>query len=284
MPPDPLSRRLRLTVAYEGGPFAGWQSQARGNTVQDHLETALAALCGGQRVAGHGSGRTDAGVHARGQVAHADVPPGEMTLERWRLALNAHLPPAIRVLEAVFAPEMFHARFDARGKIYEYRIWNSPVLDPFECGRAWHIPGALNLFALDEAAGAFVGRHDFAAFAANRGTPPETTVRTIRRVRVKARGSLITLRFEGDGFLYRMVRLMVGSAVRCAQDRATVASIACALEAGGAAKKTTFCAPAEGLWLMRVLYGSPPSAAGATAAPGGKTSRTRLRRRAGETS
>lgn len=284
VPPDPLPRRLRLTVAYDGGSFAGWQSQARGNTVQDHLETAFAALCGGQRIAVHGSGRTDAGVHARGQIAHADVPPGSMTLERWRLALNAHLPPQIRVTDAAFARGTFHARFDARGKIYVYRIWNSPVLDPFERGRAWHLPGPLSLAALTAAVGAFQGRHDFAAFAANRGTPPETTVRTIRRVRVAARGPLITLRFEGDGFLYRMVRLMVGSAVRCAQDRAAIPSIVHALEAGDAAKKTTFCAPAEGLCLMRVLYGSRPSAAGASAARGGKTSRTRSKPRAGETS
>lgn len=249
-------RRLRLTVAYHGGPFEGWQSQARGNTVQDHLEAAFAALTGGLRIHVHGSGRTDAGVHARGQVAHAEVPASAMPPERWLLALNAHLPPEIRVMQARFADPAFHARFDARGKIYAYRIWNSPVIDPFERGRAWHLPGPLDLAALAGAADAFQGEHDFAAFAANRGTPPETTVRVIRRVRVTRRGALITLRFEGSGFLYRMVRLMVGAAVRCAQDRATVASIRQALLAGSAGKKTTFCAPAEGLCLLRVLY--PP--------------------------
>lgn len=254
MPADLPTRRLRLTVAYDGGPFAGWQSQARGHTVQDHLETALAALTGGARIPVHGSGRTDAGVHARGQVAHADVPVSAMTRERWLLALNAHLPPEIRVTRLRFVEDAFHAQFDARGKIYEYRIWNSPVLDPFERGRAWHLPGPLDLTALTAAASSFEGRHDFAAFAANRGTPPETTVRTIHRVRVQRGGALIRLRFEGSGFLYRMVRLMVGSAVRCAQDRATIASIAQALEAGADGRKTTFCAPAAGLCLVRVLY------------------------------
>lgn len=261
MPADLPTRRLRLTVAYEGGPFAGWQSQARGHTVQDHLETAFATLTGGGRIPVHGSGRTDAGVHARGQVAHADVPASAMTCERWLLALNAHLPPEIRVTHLRFVPDAFHARFDARGKIYEYRLWNSPVLDPFERGRAWHLPGPLDLAALAAAAACFEGRHDFAAFAANRGTPPETTVRTIQRVRVHRRGALIRLRFEGSGFLYRMVRLMVGSAMRCAQGRATVASIAQALSAGSAGKKTTFCAPAAGLCLLRVLYAPPRSPA-----------------------
>lgn len=268
------TRRLRLTVAYVGGSFAGWQSQARGNTVQDQLENAFAALCAGRRVNVHGSGRTDAGVHARAQVAHADVPAAAMTLERWTLALNAHLPPEIRVTRARFVPDTFHARFDARGKIYEYRIWNSPVLDPFERGRAWHLPGPLDLPALARAAALFEGRHDFAAFAANRGTPPETTVRTIRRVRVTRVGPLIALRFEGDGFLYRMVRLMVGTAIRCAQGRATPESVAHALAAGPAARKTTFCAPAEGLFLRRVLY-PPASAVDASAAPGARTTRRR---------
>lgn len=283
MPADLPTRRLRLTVAYDGGPFAGWQSQARGRTVQDHLENAFAALTGGSRIPVHGSGRTDAGVHALGQVAHADVPASAMTPERWILALNAHLPPEIRVMRLRFVADSFHARFDARGKIYEYRIWNQPVLDPFQRGRAWHLPGPLDLGALTAAARAFEGRHDFAAFAANRGTPPETTVRTIRRVRVTARGSLIKLRFEGSGFLYRMVRLMVGSAVRCGQDRATLDAIRSALADGAAARKTTFCAPAEGLCLRQVLYGSA-SAADASVAPGARTTRRRSTPPTGETS
>lgn len=263
-----MTRRLRLLIAYDGAPFAGWQSQAKGNTVQDRLEDAFVSLCGGQRVAVHGSGRTDAGVHARGQCAHADVPDSGRTLERWTLAINAHLPPEIRVLRVSHAARNFHARFDARGKIYEYRIWNSAVIDPFERGRAWHLPGPLDLELLRAAIRLFEGRHDFAAFAANRGTPPETTVRTIRQVRQSSRGALTTLRFTGDGFLYRMVRLMVGAAVRCAQGRAALDSIAQRLTDGPAARKNTFCAPAEGLFLMRVLYSRRSSAADANAEPG----------------
>ena len=279
MPPDspPSTRRLRLEIAYDGATFEGWQSQARGNTVQDHLEKALGILSGADagRIAVHGSGRTDAGVHARAQVAHADVPASALTLDRWTLALNAHLPPQIRVRKTQFAPAGFHARFSARGKIYEYRLWNSPVLDPFERGLAWHLPGSLDLTALRAAAAQFQGTHDFAAFAANRGKPPESTVRTIHRVRVTRRGALLTLRFEGNGFLYRMVRLMVGTSIRCSQGRATLESIQRALTAGAAGPKTTFCAPAEGLFLMRVLYSPPASAADATAAPAARTTSRR---------
>ena len=251
--PAASAQRLRLLVAYDGKPFAGWQSQASGNGVQDHLERAFGKLCGGGRIAVHGSGRTDAGVHARGQVAHADVPDrARHTPERWRGALNSHLPAEIRVRTVRDAAPGFHARFSARGKIYRYRIWNSPVLSPFESGRAWHFPNPLDAAILAQTAQRFVGQHDFAAFSANRGKPVETTVRTIRRVTVRQRHRLLTLEYEGDGFLYKMVRLLTGALVRCAQGRAEPAWIGSLL--AGQAGKNSFAAPAEGLYLLRVLY------------------------------
>ena len=250
------SNRLRLTVAYDGRPFAGWQSQARGNTVQDHLEAALSRLCNGARVPVHGSGRTDAGVHAVGQVAHADVPDSARPpAERWRAAINAHLPVEIRVLAVRFARADFHARFSARGKIYRYRIWNGPVLPPLEAGRAWHLPGPLDLPTLENTAALLLGRHDFGAFAAGRGQPDDNTVRTIRHINIRQRSSLISLDYEGDGFLYKMVRLLTGSLMRCAQGRRSPVWISELLE--GKAEKTSFAAPAEGLYLMRVLYRRP---------------------------
>lgn len=255
------ARRLRLRVAYDGRPFQGWQSQAHGDTVQDRLEAAFALLCGGERVAVHGSGRTDAGVHARGQVAHADVPAGwRHDPERSRAALNAHLPPEIRVLEVRVVTAAFHARFSAQGKIYRYRIWNDSVPDPFEIGRAWHFPGDLDEAVLREAARRIVGRRDFAPFAANRGQPEIDTVRTVRRVVVRRQGARWTLDFEGDGFLYKMVRLLTGSMVRCAQGRAPLSWLDGLLAGAG---KTSFAAPAEGLYLMRVLYGRAPVRASA---------------------
>lgn len=242
---------MKLLIAYDGAPFHGWQSQTGGNTVQDHLEEAFGRICG-KPVSVHGAGRTDAGVHARGQCAHVDVDAGALPSGRWVAALNANLPPQVRVLKCVRAPGTFHARFSAKGKIYTYRIWNSPVLSPFEMGRVWHLPGELNREILQAEAAKLIGSHDFAGFAANRGTPVKDTVRTIREIQIRKQGPLLSLTFEGNGFLYKMVRLMTGSLVRCAQGRA----------AGGwmerllaVREKTSFAAPAEGLWLMRVLYG-----------------------------
>jgi tRNA pseudouridine38-40 synthase len=254
--------RLRLKIAYDGGPFQGWQSQSHGDTVQDRLEAAFAALCAGVRIPVHGSGRTDAGVHALGQVAHADVPgASQHSPARWVAALNAHLPPQIRVMAVRPAPSTFHARFSARGKVYRYRIWNAPVLPPLETGRAWHVPSKLDLGVMQTAAASFLGRHDFARFAANRGTAPEDTHRTIHRADIRRRaGGLVTLEVQGDGFLYKMVRLMTGQLVRCGQGRAAPDSIAQLLAEPQLAPKVSFAAPAEGLCLVRVLYGSqlPP--------------------------
>lgn len=256
--------RLKLIVAYDGRPFRGWQSQAGGGTVQDFLESAFGVLCGAgdERIAVHGAGRTDAGVHALAQCAHADV--ADIFRKRqldWAAALNANLPREIRVLRCARAPESFHARFSAKGKIYKYRVWNAPVLSPFELGRAWHLPGALDPGALRDAAAQFAGTHDFARFAANRGRPERSTVRTIHTVTVRCKagpgGHLITLEFRGDGFLYKMVRLMTGALIRVAQGRAQPGWIAENLLRAGdnpAGGKTSFAAPAEGLYLARVIY------------------------------
>jgi tRNA pseudouridine38-40 synthase len=263
MPPIPESprdnsgevRRLRLTIAYDGRPFQGWQSQSHRDTIQDRLETAFRALCGGEHISVQGSGRTDAGVHALAQVAHADVPASiRHPPERWMLALNAHLPAEIRVMAVRFAAADFHARFAAQGKIYRYRIWHAPVLPPFELGRAWHFPQELDLAAMQSAAALVLGRHDFAGFAARRSRPGEDTVRTVTDIKIQRRGALITLHFHGDGFLYKMVRLMTGSFVRCAQHRATLEWIERLVAHPAGTLKTSFAAPADGLYLVRVLY------------------------------
>lgn len=245
-------QRLRLLIAYDGRRFRGWQSQASKDAVQDHLERAFLALCG-TRIIVHGSGRTDAGVHALGQVAHVDVLPSRLAPSAWPAALNAHLPPEIRVLRVQRAPATFHARLNARRKIYLYRIWNAPCLHPLELGRAWLVPGELDLDAIRSAARLLTGTHDFAAFAANRGHSPGDTVRTIDEIRVMQRAPLITLRYDGSGFLYKMVRLLTGSLVRCGQGRASPEWLS-GLLARRSAQKTSFAAPAEGLYLTRVLY------------------------------
>jgi len=241
--------RLRLLIAYDGSAFRGWQSQAGGRTVQDHLEAAFATLCG-ERVKVHGAGRTDAGVHALGQCAHADVTrEGKMD---WTAALNANLPRELRVLRCGRTRKDFHARYSAKGKIYAYRIWNAPVLSPFELRRAWHLPAPLDLEAMRKAARLFHGMHDFKAFAASRGKPEQDTQRTIYGIAITRKGPVITLKFHGDGYLYKMVRLMTGALVKTGRGSAPVESIAVYLD--GRAGKCAFAAPADGLYLARVIY------------------------------
>jgi tRNA pseudouridine38-40 synthase len=242
--------RLRLIIAYDGGPYAGWQSQAASNAVQDVLEAAFRKIAGAH-ISVHGSGRTDAGVHALGQCAHADV-SNAMSPADWQRALNAQLPPTIRIVKSHHAAPDFHARFSAKGKVYRYLIRNDAILPPHEFGRAWHVPQGLEIESLHRAIELLCGRHDFAAFCANRGRAVEDTVRTIRKIAFSRRGGLIILTFEGDGFLYKMVRMLTAAIVRIAQRREGLASLQARLRNG--APKWNHVAPPEGLYLVRVLY------------------------------
>lgn len=244
--------RLKMIVAYDGTAFAGWQSQVHRNTVQDKLEQALKRITGSQ-VRIHGASRTDAGVHALAQCAHVDLSGRRLPANRWPRALNALLPPTIRVLRCKYAPASFHARFSAKGKIYRYRIWCDEVLPPLELNRAWHVPHPLDFNALKKAATIFVGRHDFAAFVANRGKREETTIRTIHRVDVVRRGACITIEFDGDGFLYKMVRLLTGTVVRHAYRKTDLPAVVKALQSGRPIGGR-FVAPAGGLFLVRIRY------------------------------
>jgi tRNA pseudouridine38-40 synthase len=247
-----MSRRLKLIVAYDGRGFAGWQSQSHRNTIQDYLERAFERV-GGTPVRIHGAGRTDAGVHALAQCAHVDIANDRLSASLWTKALNASLPPTIRVLRCQYVPKNFQARLSAKGKVYRYRIWSGPVLPPFEYGRVWHIARPLNLEVMTAAAKCFVGTHDFAGFAANRGKKEKSTIRTIYSVRVRSNGPHVTIDFDGDGFMYKMVRLIVGSLVKCALGKSSAKDIADRLASGKAAS-TRFAAPAEGLFLVRVRY------------------------------
>ncbi len=249
-----MSRRLKLIVAYDGRPFAGWQSQANHNAIQDHLEKSFARVAGAP-VRVHGAGRTDAGVHALAQCAHADVPNERLSCERWTSAINSYLPPTIRVLRCREVAPRFHARFSAKGKTYRYRIWNDRVLPPLEFGRAWHVPRELDTELIRNETGAFPGRHDFAAFAANRGQPALDTKRTITRALVRQSGPCIILEFSGDGFLYKMVRLMVGALVQIGSGKLPAGTIRERLHDARRRPITAkLVAPAEGLFLVRVRY------------------------------
>jgi tRNA pseudouridine38-40 synthase len=187
-----------------------------------------------------------------------------LPVDRWIKALNALLPSAIRVLRCRYVSKDFHARLSAKGKIYRYRIWTAPVLPPFEYRHAWHLAQPIDLKILKSAAKHFVGTHDFAAFAANRGKsasrtdssrgePEPSTIRTINSVRVRKKGPCLAIEFDGNGFLYKMVRLMVGALVKCALGKMRVEEITSRLHSGKVSS-ARFAAPAEGLYLVRVRY------------------------------
>jgi len=247
-----MPQRLKLIVAYDGAAFAGWQSQSHRNTVQDNLERVFRKITGKiTRV--HGAGRTDAGVHALGQCAHVDLADRRLSTVRWTAALNSLLPPTIRILRCRYVAQDFHARFSAKGKVYRYRVWSAPILPPLEFERAWHIRDPLDL-GLQKSAGAkFVGTHDFAAFAANRGKKETDTTRTIWSVQIRRSGPRVTIEVAGDGFLYKMVRLMAGAMTRVAHKKMGLNEIAARLKSGRA-DGSRFVAPAEGLYLVRVWY------------------------------
>ena len=252
---------LRLLIAYDGAAFRGWQSQRGGKTVQDTLEAVIAKIVG-ERVSIHGSGRTDAGVHALGQTVSFTLSPEQAVrirrmdeAGRWVAALNAWLPPELRVLAATRAAKNFHARFSATGKIYRYDLWLGPVLPPHLHGRVWHLFGNLDREKIRALATIVQGTHDFRGFCAGSGSLPKSTVRTISRIAIRERGSSISLTFEGDGFLYRMVRMLVGGMVRIAQDKEE-ASVFKHRLAAGKPWPTPAMAPPEGLYLLKALYRS----------------------------
>ncbi len=250
-------QRFRLDIAYDGRSYDGWQSQPGGNTIQDILLDRLRRICP-EITTVQGSGRTDAGVCAEGQVAHFDAPRGwSMDGEAWLRALNAHLPPTIRIMNARAASPDFHARFDARGKTYTYRICHGPVLPPLEYGLAWHRP-RLDPEALLGALQIFVGTHHFRAFAANRNDGRDET-RDTRRTILGISASFpapqsVTFAIRGDGFLYRMVRLLIGTGFWMVEDRLSPEVVAGWLREPHPAGKAPFCAPAAGLSLKEVVY------------------------------
>jgi len=250
----PTLERLKLTVAYDGRPFSGWQSQPNENGIQDHLKRAFSRIASAP-VKLHGAGRTDSGVHALGQVAHVDVPRHKLSPAGWTSAVNAHLPAEIRLIRCQPVSTDFHAQYSAVGKIYRYRIWNASVLHPLEIGRSWHVPYLLEFGLLRAICDQLTGTHDYASFAANRGKAAETTTRTIHKIQIRHQKELIILEFDGNGFLYKMVRMLTGAIVRVASQRADLNWSAELLTNPGK-NKTNYTAPAEGLYLVRVKYTS----------------------------
>jgi tRNA pseudouridine38-40 synthase len=244
-------RTLKLTLSYDGTRLVGWQRQAAGESVQGVLEEALARFEGGP-VTVHGAGRTDAGVHALGQVASVEVAFAldAATLMR---ALNAQLPEDVRVLSVEEAAPGFHARFSARSKSYRYCIRNGAVASPFERAYAWHVPQPLDVDAMRQAASRLLGRHDFSTFR-SMGTDVPDAVRTLHLSTVLGdAGSLLTYEVSGDGFLRHMVRAIVGTLVEVGRGWRDPAQIDALLQARDRARAGA-TAPPHGLFLVRVDY------------------------------
>ena len=249
---DPL--KFKLTIAYDGTAYEGWQLQKIGTGVQEKVEAALAKLFP-SRPRVHSSSRTDTGVHALGMVAHFEVPRGEcpMTARKLALALNAWLPEDIRVLSAARAGRDFHARFDASGKQYRYFVWNHPAMNPLIRHTAWHVLRPLDLRAMRAAAPLFVGKHDFQSFAANPGYAKQSTVRSLTRCEFKRQGRLLTFVIEGDGFLYKMCRGIVGTLVQVGLGKFPADEIRRMLIKRDR-RVAGMTAPAHGLVLWKVSY------------------------------
>ena len=246
-----MSRYL-LKLAYQGTRYHGWQTQQNALSVQELVENGLSELFG-EKIVTHSCSRTDAGVHAREFYCHFDAAYPFPT-DRLPLAMLSRLPEDVRVLSARIVPDDFHARYSCRGKEYCYLIDNSRLGDPFLADRAWHYHVKLDEKEMDAAAKTYLGRHDFSAFRAQ-GSNVKSTVRTMTRSDVAREGDLVRFTVAGDGFLYNMVRIMLGTLIAHQQGK-----LSCGLEelfASGDRTLAGFTVPAGGLYLERVFYDDP---------------------------
>ena len=249
------SLKLKLTIAYHGARYKGWQVQKSGITVQQKVEEALKRFFPSvDRV--HSSSRTDTGVHARGMVAHVEVQKDEFRIGelKLRLALNSFLPDDVSVTEVKRVPDNFHARFDATGKQYRYMIWNHPALNPLQREVSWHVPRELDLLSMQEGAKFFIGDHDFRAFAVKREYEMRSTIRVVSNCKLYKKDSMLTCLIEGEGFLYKMCRGIVGTLVEVGLGKLKPVDISNILKSCDRSQ-AGMTAPAHGLILWKVMYG-----------------------------
>jgi tRNA pseudouridine38-40 synthase len=245
-----LSRRLRLLVEYDGTGFAGWQRQPGQRTVQGALEDAVREMTG-ETVFIRAAGRTDAGVHADGQVASLDL-EANIPVHGLLRGLNTILPADLALLEVSEAAPDFDARFSARGKVYRYTVWTHLVRSPRRARDTWHVRHPVDAEAMRDAARALVGEHDFRAFRAS-DCDRKSTRRVVRRLEVDRQGAVLTIDVEATAFLKNMVRILVGTLVDVGRGRIAAEVIPRMLETGD---RTIggMTAPAHGLTLLRVIY------------------------------
>lgn len=244
-------RNFRIVLQYEGTKYQGWQKQeSTGNTIQGKMENILSRMVNSPTEI-HGAGRTDAGVHAKGQVVHfkADTTMTENEILRY---INQYLPEDIAVVSVKEAGERFHARLNAIGKIYQYRIMNSEIPHVFERRYVHEEAVTLDIQKMENAAERLIGTHDFKAFTSTK-RGKKSTVRTIESIKIDKIGDEIRMTYKGDGFLYHMVRILSGTLIEVGRGERSVESVSEALSSMER-ENAGFLAPAKGLTLMEVLY------------------------------
>lgn len=244
-------RNIKVILQYEGTRYQGWQKQERtANTIQGKLEALLTKMCG-QKVEVDGSGRTDSGVHALGQVANFHLETDKTPREIMDY-MNAYLPEDIAVIQAEEVPERFHSRLNAKGKTYCYRVLNSDVPHIFDRRYVYRLPDALDMDAMHRAAEALCGTHDYRAFTSNKKSR-KSTVRTVDAIGMERIGDEIRFTFSGNGFLYHMVRIMTGTLLEVGMHKRDAGQMEWLLDRG-TREDAGFLVPAQGLTLVEVRY------------------------------
>ena len=243
-------RNIKLTVEYDGTNFSGWQKQPRRKTVQQEIENAILSITKEKTVV-YGSGRTDSGVHALGQVANFKT-VSNLTVTQFQKALNTNLPEDISIANVKEAPDNFHSQFSSKSKLYLYSILNRDYRSAHMTGKSWQVNQLLDLQSMKLASEHLLGTHDFKVFA-HSGITVKSTVRTVMKVKLSRKRDIINFEIEADGFLKRMVRMIIGTLVQVGKGRITPKDFKHILDSG---KKTKFVytAPPQGLYLKKVRY------------------------------
>lgn len=244
-------RAVKLVIGFDGTRYEGWQSQRNNNTIQEILEKNLSKIFSGEKINLHGSSRTDSGVHAKGLVAHFSA-QSALPDEKIKDALNFYLPGDIVVLEAATVGSDFHARYGAKSKIYQYDIWNDRTRPLFQAPYVLWYPNSLNVTSMKKAAAHFIGEKDFRAFK-DSGDEKKNTVRTVKKLSVQKKGSLIRITIQADGFLTHMVRVIAGTLMEAGRGRVRAADIPAILRSKDR-RKAGPTAKALGLTLVKVIY------------------------------
>lgn len=246
-----MKRNIKILLAYDGSRYNGWQKQGNTeHTIQGKLEQLLFKMTG-EEVEIHGSGRTDAGVHAKGQAANF-LTNSDWSLDKIKTYMNHYLPEDIAVLEVKEEKDRFHARLNAVKKQYDYTIWNSPIPNVFERKYMYGLEDRLDLEKMRQGANYLIGEHDFKSFCGNKRTK-KSTVRTIYDIKIHQEKEKIVLSFTGNGFLYNMVRILVGTLIEIGLEKRKPEEMKELLQTG-IREEAGFLAPAKGLCLMQVWY------------------------------